>query len=104
MVAIEHLDGNGSRGNREFLVEVLMSSLLNHPSLINLVGYCTEGDERLLVQEYLPLGSLDQHLHGNCHHPIVFTFFFLYQKFNDVSDLILYCHSDFTTFLFGLGD
>uniref|UniRef100_A0A7C8ZHP8 Receptor protein serine/threonine kinase n=1 Tax=Opuntia streptacantha TaxID=393608 RepID=A0A7C8ZHP8_OPUST len=63
VVAIEHLDGNGSRGNREFLVEVLMSSLLNHPSLINLVGYCTEGDERLLVQEYLPLGSLDQHLH-----------------------------------------
>ena len=80
MVAIEHLDGNGSRGHREFLAEVLMSSLLNHPSLINLVGYCTEGDERLLVHEYLPLGSLDQHLHGNSH-PIAFTF---RQKFNDV--------------------
>lgn len=63
VVTIEQLDRNGSRGNREFCVEVLMSSLLNHPNLINLVGYCAEGNERLLVREYLPLGSLDEHLH-----------------------------------------
>lgn len=41
-----------------------MLSLLNHPNLIKLIGYCNEGHERLLVHEYLPLGSLDQHLHG----------------------------------------
>ncbi|XP_021763438.1 probable serine/threonine-protein kinase PBL7 [Chenopodium quinoa] len=64
IVAIEHLDRNGPRGNREFLVQVMMLSILNHPNLINLIGYCAEvGNERFLVHEYLPLGSLDKHLH-----------------------------------------
>jgi len=63
VVAIKQLDRNGLQGNREFLVEVLMLSLLHHPNLVNLIGYCTDGDQRLLVYEYMPLGSLEGHLH-----------------------------------------
>lgn len=63
-VAIKQLDRNGLQGNREFLVEVLMLSLLHHPNLVNLIGYCADGDQRLLVYEYMPLGSLEDHLHG----------------------------------------
>ncbi|MCD7452818.1 putative serine/threonine-protein kinase pbl7 [Datura stramonium] len=63
IVAIKQLDRNGLQGNREFLVEVLMLSLLHHPNLVNLIGYCADGDQRLLVYEYMPLGSLDDHLH-----------------------------------------
>ncbi|XP_078435569.1 putative serine/threonine-protein kinase PBL7 isoform X2 [Wolffia australiana] len=63
VVAIKQLDHNGFQGNREFLVEVLMLSLLHHPNLVNLIGYCAEGDQRLLVYEYMPLGSLQDHLH-----------------------------------------
>lgn len=62
-VAIKQLDRNGLQGNREFLVEVLMLSLLHHPNLVNLIGYCADGDQRLLVYEYMPLGSLEDHLH-----------------------------------------
>jgi len=62
--AIKQLDHNGLQGNREFLVEVLMLSLLHHPNLVNLIGYCADGDQRLLVYEYMPLGSLEDHLHG----------------------------------------
>ncbi|KAF6150561.1 hypothetical protein GIB67_030362 [Kingdonia uniflora] len=62
VVAIKQLDRNGSQGNREFLVEVLMLSLLHHPNLVNLIGYCADGDQRLLVYEYMPLGSLEDHL------------------------------------------
>ncbi|KAL6126534.1 hypothetical protein ACLB2K_074581 [Fragaria x ananassa] len=62
-VAIKKLDSNGLQGNREFLVEVLMLSLLHHPNLVNLIGYCADGDQRLLVYEYMPLGSLEDHLH-----------------------------------------
>ncbi|CAI9786575.1 unnamed protein product [Fraxinus pennsylvanica] len=50
--------------NREFLVEVLMLSLLHHPNLMNLIGYCADGDQRLLVYEFMPLGSLEDHLLG----------------------------------------
>ncbi|CAA7389521.1 unnamed protein product [Spirodela intermedia] len=63
IVAIKQLDRNGLQGNREFLVEVLMLSLLHHPNLVNLIGYCADGDQRLLVYEFMPLGSLEDHLH-----------------------------------------
>ncbi|KAF3771835.1 Serine/threonine-protein kinase [Nymphaea thermarum] len=63
VVAIKQLDRNGLQGNREFLVEVLMLSLLHHENLVNLIGYCSDGDQRLLVYEYMSLGSLEDHLH-----------------------------------------
>ncbi|KAL2547235.1 Serine/threonine-protein kinase PBS1 [Forsythia ovata] len=62
VVAVKQLDRNGLQGNREFLVEVLMLSLLHHPNLMNLIGYCADGDQRLLVYEFMPLGSLEDHL------------------------------------------
>lgn len=40
-----------------------MLSLLHHTNLVNLIGYCADGDQRLLVYEYMPLGSLEDHLH-----------------------------------------
>ncbi|KAI5084552.1 hypothetical protein GOP47_0000721 [Adiantum capillus-veneris] len=61
-VAVKQLDRNGLQGNREFLVEVLMLSLLHHPNLVNLIGYCADGDQRLLVYEYMSLGCLEDHL------------------------------------------
>nr|CAD1828792.1 unnamed protein product [Ananas comosus var. bracteatus] len=62
VVAVKQLDKNGLQGNKEFLVEVLMLSLLHHPNLVNLIGYCADGDQRLLVYEYMPLGSVEDHL------------------------------------------
>lgn len=62
LVAVKQLDLNGYQGNREFLVEVMMLSLLHHPNLVSLVGYCADGDQRLLVYEYMALGSLADHL------------------------------------------
>lgn len=70
---MKQLDRNGLQGNREFLVEVLMLSLLHHPNLVNLIGYCADGDQRLLVYEFMPLGSLEDHLHG-----LLFSYSFLF--------------------------
>ncbi|XP_070037131.1 probable serine/threonine-protein kinase PBL7 [Nicotiana tomentosiformis] len=61
VVAIKQVDQNGSR---KFLVEVLMLNLLHHPNIVNLIGYCADGDHRLLVYNYMPLGSLKDYLHG----------------------------------------
>ncbi|KAA8530080.1 hypothetical protein F0562_004789 [Nyssa sinensis] len=63
VVAVKGLDKTGFQGDKEFLVEILMLSLLHHPNLVNLIGYCAEGDKRLLVYEFMPLGSLEYHLH-----------------------------------------
>ncbi|KAF8409533.1 hypothetical protein HHK36_005610 [Tetracentron sinense] len=62
VVAVKQLDRNGFQGNREFLVEVLMLSLLHHPNLVSLIGYCADGDQRILVYEFMPNGSLEDHL------------------------------------------
>ncbi|KAJ4825641.1 putative serine/threonine-protein kinase pbl5, partial [Turnera subulata] len=62
-VAIKQLDQNGHQGIREFVVEVLTLSLADHPNLVQLLGFCAEGPQRLLVYEYMPLGSLERHLH-----------------------------------------
>ncbi|URE41048.1 serine threonine-protein kinase [Musa troglodytarum] len=61
-VAIKQLDRNGFQGNKEFLAEVSMLSLLHHENLVTLAGYCADGDQRLLVYEYMPMGSLEGHL------------------------------------------
>lgn len=62
IVAVKQLNRDGLQGFQEFVVEVLMLSLLHHPNLVTLIGYCTDGDQRLLVYEYMPMGSLEDHL------------------------------------------
>ncbi|XP_020184555.1 probable serine/threonine-protein kinase PBL7 [Aegilops tauschii subsp. strangulata] len=61
-VAVKQLDRNGLQGTREFLVEVLMLSLLKHPHLVTLIGYCADASHRMLVYEFMPQGSLEDHL------------------------------------------
>lgn len=64
VVAVKQLNRNGLQGSREFLVEVLILSLLGHPNLVKLIGYCADGDQRVLVYEYMVNGSLEDHLLG----------------------------------------
>lgn len=42
--------------------EVNYLGQLSHPNLVLLVGYCAEGENRLLVYEFMPKGSLENHL------------------------------------------
>ncbi|RYR51093.1 hypothetical protein Ahy_A06g026157 [Arachis hypogaea] len=62
VVAVKQLNHDGHQGFQEFVTEVLMLSLLHHSNLVNLIGYCTDGEQRLLVYEYMPMGSLEDHL------------------------------------------
>lgn len=64
IVAVKQLDRNGVQGNREFLAEVLTLSLVHHPNLVNLIGYCADGRQRILVYEYMANRSLEDHLLG----------------------------------------
>ncbi|KAL8141370.1 hypothetical protein V2J09_007391 [Rumex salicifolius] len=61
-VAIKQLDRNGLQGIKEFVVEVMTLNLADHPNLVKLLGYCAEGEQRLLVYEFMPLGSLESQL------------------------------------------
>eukprot|EP00243_Klebsormidium_subtile_P012794 TRINITY_DN800_c1_g5_i1.p1 TRINITY_DN800_c1_g5~~TRINITY_DN800_c1_g5_i1.p1 ORF type:complete len:455 (+),score=119.55 TRINITY_DN800_c1_g5_i1:350-1714(+) len=70
VVAVKQLDREGSQGHKEFMVEVSMLSRLHHPNLVNLIGYCAEEDQRLLVYEFMPRGSLEHHLFRRSSSPL----------------------------------
>ncbi|MCL7030394.1 hypothetical protein MKW94_001934 [Papaver nudicaule] len=61
-VAVKLLDIAGLQGHREWLAEVIFLGQLRHPHLVKLIGYCSEDEERLLVYEFMPRGSLENHL------------------------------------------
>ncbi|GMH00652.1 hypothetical protein Nepgr_002491 [Nepenthes gracilis] len=66
VVAIKKLNNDGYQGHKHWLAEVQVLSIVEHPNLVKLIGYCTldgeRGIQRLLVYEYMPNRSLDDHL------------------------------------------
>ncbi|KAH7404751.1 hypothetical protein KP509_15G041100 [Ceratopteris richardii] len=63
--AIKVLSSKSKQGEREFLTEVALLGRLHHRNLVNLMGYCAEKEQRILVYEYMSNGSLAQLLYGN---------------------------------------
>ncbi|XVF58238.1 hypothetical protein PTKIN_Ptkin07bG0048600 [Pterospermum kingtungense] len=61
-VAVKTLNHDGLQGHREWLAEVHYLGDLLHSNLVKLIGYCIEDDQRLLVYEFMPRGSLENHL------------------------------------------
>ncbi|XP_062228431.1 serine/threonine-protein kinase RIPK-like [Phragmites australis] len=64
-VAVKYLDSDGVQGHREWLAEVVYLGMLSHPHLVKLLGFCNQDDNRMLVYEYMPRGSLENHLFKN---------------------------------------
>ncbi|KAH7547077.1 hypothetical protein FEM48_Zijuj01G0268900 [Ziziphus jujuba var. spinosa] len=64
-VAVKVLDLDGKQGHMEWLAEVIFLGQLKHSHLVNLIGYCCEDEQRLLVYEYLVRGNLDDQLFKN---------------------------------------
>ncbi|CAM6101034.1 unnamed protein product [Calypogeia fissa] len=51
-----------SKGLSEFQAEIAVLTKVRHRHLVALLGYCADGNERLLVYEYMPQGTLSQHI------------------------------------------
>ncbi|GJN20664.1 hypothetical protein PR202_gb08065 [Eleusine coracana subsp. coracana] len=61
-VAVKSLKQDALQGHREWVAEVDFLGQLHHKHLVKLIGYCIEDDQRLLVYEFMPRGSLENHL------------------------------------------
>ncbi|KAJ0466887.1 putative protein kinase RLK-Pelle-CrRLK1L-1 family [Helianthus annuus] len=60
-VAVKRLNANNSgQGFKEFLTEIHLLSQYKHPNLVSLLGFCQEGNEKILVYEHAEHGSLDK--------------------------------------------
>ncbi|KAI8566822.1 hypothetical protein RHMOL_Rhmol02G0072100 [Rhododendron molle] len=63
VVAIKRLNAESQQGAREFWTELEMLSELRHTHLVELIGYCKEGHEMIVVYEFIPRGTLTDHLY-----------------------------------------
>ncbi|WCJ19624.1 Protein kinase superfamily protein [Euphorbia peplus] len=62
VIAVKKLNQEGFQGHQEWLAEINYLGQLDHPNLVKLIGFCLEDDHRLLVYEFMPKGSLENHL------------------------------------------
>ncbi|KAM7468562.1 hypothetical protein LguiB_016124 [Lonicera macranthoides] len=70
VIAVKKLKPEGFQGHKEWLTEVNYLGQLHHPNLVKLIGYCSDGDNRLLVYEFMPKGSLENHLFRRGPQPL----------------------------------
>ncbi|CAJ1835648.1 unnamed protein product [Sphenostylis stenocarpa] len=64
VVAVKILAPNSKQGEKEFLTEVLLLGRLHHRNLVNLLGYCVDKGQLMLVYEFMSNGSLENLLYG----------------------------------------
>ncbi|XP_039173093.1 probable serine/threonine-protein kinase PBL11 isoform X2 [Eucalyptus grandis] len=62
IVAVKIFELSGQLAYERWLAEVSILGHLVHPNLVKLIGYCVEGNQRLLIYEYMQRGSLKDHL------------------------------------------
>ncbi|CAL9118782.1 unnamed protein product [Musa textilis] len=63
-IAVKRMEAGvmGTKGLNEFKSEIAVLTKVRHRNLVSLLGYCLDGNERLLVYEYMPQGTLSRHL------------------------------------------
>ncbi|XP_074558670.1 putative serine/threonine-protein kinase PBL19 [Curcuma longa] len=76
-VAIKKLNQKGLQGHKQWLAEVQFLAVFEHPNLVKLLGFCAKdgerGIERLLVYEFMPNKSLEDHLFSKAYPPLPWT-------------------------------
>lgn len=73
-IAVKQLSRGGFQGHKEWVTEVNVLGVVEHENLVKLVGFCAEDDERgiqrLLIYEYMPNSSVQDHLTNRFQTPL----------------------------------
>ncbi|XVF15324.1 hypothetical protein REPUB_Repub09cG0141900 [Reevesia pubescens] len=90
-VAVKRVSRGSKQGKKEYISEVKIISRLRHRNLVQLLGWCHEKGELLLVYELLPNGSLDSHLFGG---KMMLTWTVRYKIALGLASALLYLHEE----------
>nr|AID21590.1 At4g21410p-like protein [Arabidopsis halleri] len=92
-IAVKRLSGNSGQGDNEFKNEILLLAKLQHRNLVRLIGFCIQGEERLLVYEFIKNASLDQFIFDTEKRQLL-DWVVRYKMIGGIARGLLYLHED----------
>ncbi|XP_072978969.1 probable L-type lectin-domain containing receptor kinase S.5 isoform X2 [Typha angustifolia] len=93
-VAVKKFSRANTCGQDDFLSELSIINRLRHKNLVRLVGWCHKNGMLLLVYDYMPNGSLDQHIFGGPEKPLL-TWDCRCNIVVDVASALHYLHNEY---------
>ncbi|KAL7157049.1 hypothetical protein ABFS83_02G051600 [Erythranthe nasuta] len=93
-VAVKRISKGSKQGIKEYASEVKIISRLRHRNLVQLLGWCHEKKELLLVYELMPNGSLDTHLFGGTSKKSSLNWDIRFKIAQGLASALLYLHEE----------
>nr|CAD1839606.1 unnamed protein product [Ananas comosus var. bracteatus] len=93
-VAVKRVSHESRQGMREFVAEIASIGRLRHRNIVQLLGYCRQKGELLLVYDFVPNGRLDKYLHYGPDHKPALGWSQRFRIMKGVAAGLLYLHEE----------